>query len=336
MKAAYSKVGGSVGALAYDAGLHGDEFLIRGDNLTSDGSVRETTRLTLATAPTKVLTVAERMMGDTFRRVQDDGLVGLFAGTRSLRKSPPMVIELRSRVPIEGEAGQYLGVYVREKGEVRGRAHWRHFERPNQCVAFDGAAWQALPDSALGDADGVLRLRDSKAATPDASIKLGEWEARQPGGYYEMVPSVLCYLIAHDTVPREFVKRPRDAEGAAVPAPRQPPPRGGYDNPERRRPPATSCPALYTSSIYQPRSSGPTKPSLPPPSSAYVDSLKRQPVAIPSPTPTYLSAVHGVQLVDEPEADAAPPPARHGPVPPSLPPPSAEYLDRVHAGEPLA
>ena len=116
-----------------------DDSLIR-DSYTSDGQLRQPRQnfspTTLTTA--KVLTVAERVLGSTLERVKNEGLVGLFEGQGSTRKSIPMVIELRSRIDIEGEAGQYLGVYMREKGDVRGRAHWRHCERPNQVIAFDG------------------------------------------------------------------------------------------------------------------------------------------------------------------------------------------------------
>ena len=164
MNAAYSRVESSMGTLAYDSGFHGDETLIR-DHYTSDGTMRQPSdRKTLAAEATKVLSVAEKMMAETLRRVKDDGIVGLFESARRTGKSSPMVVELRSRIEIEGEAAKYLGVYIRDKGEIRGRSHWRHFERPDQCLAFDGTCWQAQPESYLGDSYGILRLQDSKVS----------------------------------------------------------------------------------------------------------------------------------------------------------------------------
>ena len=62
--------------------------------------------------------------------------------------------------------------------QVSGRPMWRQFERPDHCLAFDGQAWNAQPESMLGESFGWIRLCDRKAMTPDTSIKLGDWEVR--------------------------------------------------------------------------------------------------------------------------------------------------------------
>ena len=110
MNAAYSKVG--------LGGGYQSESLIN-DSFGSDGSARQTskTTITLANAPTKIMAAAETVMGEALRRIKDDGIVGLFE-MKNTRQTPPMVIELRSRVEVEGEAGEYIGIYLREKREV--------------------------------------------------------------------------------------------------------------------------------------------------------------------------------------------------------------------------
>uniref|UniRef100_A0A7S3F018 Uncharacterized protein n=1 Tax=Haptolina ericina TaxID=156174 RepID=A0A7S3F018_9EUKA len=152
------------------------------------------------------MAAAESVLGDTLQRIKNDGLIGLFEGSCTARQSPPMVIEVRSRVGVEGDALGYMGIYLREKREVCGRPMWRHFKQPDHCLAFDGSSWNAQPESMLGEPFGLLRLCDKKALTPDSSVKLGDWEVRSPAGHYMLHSSILCYVVSQDSVPREYVR----------------------------------------------------------------------------------------------------------------------------------
>ena len=195
--ALYSKIG--MGPLQ-------DESLIS-DSFGSDGTARLTSKTgrLLPSAP-KIMAAAESVLGDTLQRIKNDGLIGLFEGSCTARQSPPMVIEVRSRVGVEGDALGYMGIYLREKREVCGRPMWRHFKQPDHCLAFDGSSWNAQPESMLGEPFGLLRLCDKKALTPDSSVKLGDWEVRSPAGHYMLHSSILCYVVSQDSVPREYVR----------------------------------------------------------------------------------------------------------------------------------
>ena len=77
----------------------------------------------------------------------------------------PMALELGSGMRLGEPAGwhDYLGIYKLESREVNGKPCWRHAERSDLWLAFDGVGWAAQPEDRLGDRFGWLQLRDPGA-----------------------------------------------------------------------------------------------------------------------------------------------------------------------------
>ena len=71
---------------------------------------------------------------------------------------------------LHGLAAAYEGVFrLVPNRPVNGRPAYRHVERPDKWIAFNGSGWMAQAESALGTERGVLLLRDGSCSTPDLS-----------------------------------------------------------------------------------------------------------------------------------------------------------------------
>ena len=92
----------------------------------------------------------------------------------------PMALELGSGMRLGEPAGwhDYLGIYKLESREVNGKPCWRHAERSDLWLAFDGVGWAAQPEDRLGDRFGWLQLRDPGA--PTTTILAGGARRRFP------------------------------------------------------------------------------------------------------------------------------------------------------------
>ena len=70
---------------------------------------------------------------------------------------------------LHGLAAAYEGLFRLDARLVKGRPAYRHVLKGDRWIAFNGSAWMAQQESALGSEAGVLLLKDAACPTPDAS-----------------------------------------------------------------------------------------------------------------------------------------------------------------------
>ena len=81
---------------------------------------------------------------------------------------------------LHGLAAAYEGLFRLEPDfPVHGRAAYRHAQKPDKWIAFNGSGWMAQHEGALGSQTGVLLLCDASCATPDLSAAI--WKVTTHG-----------------------------------------------------------------------------------------------------------------------------------------------------------
>ena len=183
----------------------------------------------------------------------------------------PLLIELRG-ADLRGRAAQkwhqFLGLYKLENRDVNGKPAWRHAERSDFWLAFDGVGWAAQPEERLGDRFGWLQLRDTRP--PHLSRAM--WQAApDDGSRWLDLPSLKCHLgSAASAAARRPGAALRDGGRDALCRPGEP-----HDEP-------TCEPRQSTASWHEgaargglATASGPDKPpSLPKPAARYIDKAR--------------------------------------------------------------
>lgn len=100
------------------------------------------------------------------------------ATSRSVASRPPPPAALRfayagarpdESAVLHGLAAAYEGLFRLDTRLVNGRPAYRHVLKGDKWIAFNGSAWMAQQESALGSDTGVLLLKDATCPTPDAS-----------------------------------------------------------------------------------------------------------------------------------------------------------------------
>ena len=99
---------------------------------------------------------------------------------QALHRPPPAALRFayagaaaHESAVLHGLAAAYEGLFRLEpEYPVHGRAAYRHVQKPDKWIAFNGSSWMAQHEGALGSATGVLLLRDASCATPDLSAAI--------------------------------------------------------------------------------------------------------------------------------------------------------------------
>ncbi|KAL1526488.1 hypothetical protein AB1Y20_015198 [Prymnesium parvum] len=99
---------------------------------------------------------------------------------------------------LHGLAAAYEGLFRLERGRlVHGRPCYRHVERRDKFIAFNGSCWMAQGEACVGSSRGVMMLRDASCATPDLS---GATWRLTPGWNAE--PGLRCLAMSEEEAAR--------------------------------------------------------------------------------------------------------------------------------------
>jgi len=182
----------------------------------------------------------------------------------------PLTVELGG-AGLGGRGGQkwqqFLGVYKLENRDVNGKPAWRHADRSDYWLAFDGVGWAAQPEERLGDRFGWLQLRDTRP--PHLSRAM--WQAApDDGSRWLDLPALKCHVGTAcsaarrpDAAPREYERSDWGGRG------------GAYDEPIcEPRPPAASWHDGATGGGLATESGPDQPPALPKPAARYIDKAR--------------------------------------------------------------